>query len=137
MYLVVDANILIAALIRDSTTRKLLLSEKFELVAPEFLAGEIDKHIAEISKKAKVEKAELRSLILQLLKTSKIRAYKPESFAGKMKDAIAISPDKYDSPYFALALHLRCPIWSNDKKLKNQSEVTILSTKEVMQMGTK
>ena len=53
MYLVVDANILIAALIRDSTTRKLLLSEKFELVAPEFLAGEIDKHIAEISKKAK------------------------------------------------------------------------------------
>ena len=37
MKLVVDANILIAALLKDATTRELLLKEELELFAPEHL----------------------------------------------------------------------------------------------------
>ena len=42
--LVVDANIIAAALLKESTTRLLLLSEGMELFAPEFLAEEIGKY---------------------------------------------------------------------------------------------
>jgi len=42
-----------------------------------------------------------------------------------------ISPDPNDLMYFALALKLKCPIWSNDKELKKQNEVIIYSTEDL------
>ncbi|MCR4368755.1 MAG: PIN domain-containing protein [archaeon] len=134
MHLVVDANIVIAALVKDSTTRKLLLSEKFELAAPQFLFEELEKHVSEISKKAKVGKIELNKLILHMQKTSKITIYESGGFRGLMKEAQKISPDKNDSQYFALALHLNCQIWSNDKEMKNQDKVGIFNTKEILEL---
>ena len=45
-----------------------------------------------------------------------------------------ISPDQNDADYFALALKLNCPIWSNDKRLANQNTVKVYSTKELVGM---
>lgn len=45
-----------------------------------------------------------------------------------------ISPDKDDTLYIALAMKLKCPIWSNDKDLKKQSEVKIYSTKDIIEI---
>ena len=42
MRLVVDANILVAALLKDSTTRELLLEDDLELFAPEGLLAELE-----------------------------------------------------------------------------------------------
>ena len=42
-----------------------------------------------------------------------------------------ISPDPDDVLYFALALRLRCAVWSNDKKLKEQKIVNILTSEEI------
>ena len=42
MRLVVDANILVAALLKDSTTRELLLEDDLELFAPEGLLTELN-----------------------------------------------------------------------------------------------
>jgi len=33
--------------------------------------------------------------------------------------------------YFALALKMKCPIWSNDKRLKEQKTIKIISTDEL------
>ena len=44
-----------------------------------------------------------------------------------------ISPDADDTAYIALALHLNCPIWSNDKKLKKQDKVKVITTKELLE----
>ena len=49
-----------------------------------------------------------------------------------MKEAEKISPDFKDIHYFALALKLKCPIWSNDKRLKEQNQVKIVSTTELL-----
>ena len=47
-------------------------------------------------------------------------------------DAKHISPDVKDVPYFAAALKLKIPIWSNDAALKQkQDAVKVYSTKEV------
>ncbi|MEK6968674.1 MAG: PIN domain-containing protein [Nanoarchaeota archaeon] len=49
-------------------------------------------------------------------------------------EAKKISPDPDDVAYFALALYLGCPIWSNDKRLKEQNKVRIITTKELAQI---
>ena len=45
-----------------------------------------------------------------------------------------ISPDINDTEYFALALKLKCSIWSNDKKLKKQNKVKVYSTEEIVRV---
>jgi len=49
---VLDANILIAALLRDSTTRRLVVVGGHELHAPDYLFDEIDAHRDELSKRS-------------------------------------------------------------------------------------
>ena len=51
MKLVVDANILFASMIKDSLTAELLLSDKLNLFAPEFLFDEFTKYEEYILKK--------------------------------------------------------------------------------------
>ncbi|MBI2152065.1 hypothetical protein HYU21_05030 [Candidatus Woesearchaeota archaeon] len=36
--------------------------------------------------------------------------------------------------YFALALKLNCALWSNDKKLREQSEVKVYNTYELVKL---
>lgn len=48
--------------------------------------------------------------------------------------AESISPDPDDVLYFALALKSNCAIWSNDKKLKEQSEVRVFSAEELLKI---
>jgi len=50
-----------------------------------------------------------------------------------LKEAKSISPDPDDSDFFALALKLNCPIWSEEKKLKKQLEVKVVNTSELIE----
>ena len=52
-------------------------------------------------------------------------------FIGKAKE---ICPDANDVEYFALALKYNCSIWSNDKALKRQSTIKVLSTSELLEL---
>lgn len=48
--------------------------------------------------------------------------------------AESVCPDPKDIPYFALALKLGCPIWSNERKLKEgQSVVNVFSTEDLLE----
>ncbi|MHA1489373.1 MAG: PIN domain-containing protein [Promethearchaeota archaeon] len=47
MKLIIDANIIISGLIKDSTNRKIILSPKFEYFSPEFLLKELNKYYHE------------------------------------------------------------------------------------------
>jgi len=51
MKLVIDANILFAALIKEGSTAELLISDKIQLFAPEFLFKEFSKYKNLILKK--------------------------------------------------------------------------------------
>jgi predicted nucleic acid-binding protein len=53
-------------------------------------------------------------------------------FSKQTKKAKEICPDPDDTEYFALALQLNCPLWSNDKKLKNQQEIRVINTIELL-----
>ncbi|MEK6937142.1 MAG: PIN domain-containing protein [Nanoarchaeota archaeon] len=129
MDLIIDANVLFAALIKDSTSVDLIFSDNIRLFAPEFLLLEFKKHKEEILNKTKRTEKEFNEIFTIL--ESLITLIPKEDFQEFMKKAKDISPDEDDIHYFALALKLNLPIWSNDKKLKEQNLVKIYSTEEI------
>ena len=50
------------------------------------------------------------------------------------EQGVDISPDLKDVTYFSLALKLNGIIWSNDKKLKEQTMVKVVNTSELINM---
>jgi predicted nucleic acid-binding protein len=51
MELVLDANILFSALIKEGITRELMLADEIVLFTPEYIINEFLEHIGEIAKK--------------------------------------------------------------------------------------
>ena len=132
MKLVVDANVLFSALIKEGITRELLLLKGLILYVPEFILEEFFKHIEELAEKMKINKIELSKKIDKLLFLSGIKVVDRKEFENFFNYAEKISPDPNDSEYFALALRLNCPIWSNDKRLKEQKIIKIYSTMQLL-----
>lgn len=131
MDLVIDANIIISALLStEGKTFDLIFNDKLRLFAPKFLLEEIKKHKAEILKKSGLEDNQL-SIILDTV-SSRIDFMPKQDFRVFINKAKRISPDPNDTEYFALALKQNCPIWSNDKKLKNQNEIVVYSTNDLV-----
>jgi len=63
---VVDANVLIAALLRDSTTRNLIVLGGMELHAPRYLMREVEAHWEELIARSGVPLAALRAALRTL-----------------------------------------------------------------------
>ena len=132
MKLVVDANILFAALIKKRSTAELLISDKFQLFAPEFLFEEFSKYEELILKKTHRSNKEFNQF-LELLK-DQITIVPKKEITPFIDKAEKISPDPKDTIYLALALALKSNVWSNDKKLKEgQNKVNVLSTEELIE----
>jgi predicted nucleic acid-binding protein len=130
MQFVVDANILFAALIKNSLTAELLLDEFVLFYTPEFVFEEFKKHEKEVLEKTKQSPEEFE-FTYQTLR-SHIKVVPKEEYEDKLIEAGNISPDPNDAPYFALALKLKIPIWSNDKKIRDQKEVKVYNTHDLM-----
>lgn len=132
MDLVVDANIIFSALIKDSHTRHFLLFGYNSLHVPDFVIEEIEEHMEEIRDKTGLSKKQLIQILDELMRESKIRKVDYSEIREFIPQAEKVSPDPDDVQYFALAMRLGCPIWSNDKKLKQQNVVQVLNSSEVI-----
>ncbi len=131
MDLVVDANILFAALIRDSTTSTMLFDDRLHLFAPEYLLIEFEKYRNVILKKTNRSDEEFNE-VLDLFQR-RIFFVPSEEISDFIEPALAITPDMKDVPYIALALCRHISIWSNDKKLKTcLGEVQVYSTHDLL-----
>lgn len=134
MKVVVDANILFAALIKNNHTRHLLLHPGLELYVPEYLFDEIKKHIGTLTSKTGLSGSEVSELLDNLLSIGQIQTLAFEDFQKLLPKAESISPDLADAPYLALCLLLRCPLWSNDARLKEQELVKVITTAELSKL---
>ncbi|MFA5797760.1 MAG: PIN domain-containing protein [Candidatus Woesearchaeota archaeon] len=132
MDLVIDANVLFSVLIKRGKTEELILHEDIQLFAPEFIFEEFDKYTKLIIEKTERSKEELDE-ILDVLK-KKIKTIPNEETEKSLSEAQIICPDKDDVEYFALALKLHCPLWSQDKALKQQNIIKVYSTEELNKM---
>ena len=133
MELVIDANIIMSALITPGTrTCDILFSNDFMFYAPEFLLEQFLEHRQEIFSKSSLSEEDFNLFLLLISSRIKFISFSEfERFISKAKE---LCPDPDDMEYFALALKLRCGIWSNDKKLKEQDKVKVYSTKDLIKI---
>lgn len=131
MKLVLDSNIIFSALIRKSTARSIILSDVFDLHAPEYIFTEITKHKELLLRKSKMNEGDFNALLLLLQKH--VHFVSKENYNEKMAMAedILREIDITDSPFLALAMALNCSIWSNDGHFKKQDQAGVYTTKEL------
>ncbi len=135
MMLVVDVNITNSALISTTgITREMLFSDELMLISAEYLRSESEEHEQEIKEKSGLTDGEFKT-VLELIfsRITFVSFYEYEKFIAEAKE---ICPDPDDVEYFALALRLKCPIWSNDQKLKKQDKIKVYNTSELKRLLT-
>jgi len=121
----------ISLLIAKSSKHKLFFSGKQDIISPDIILFEIGKHWDEISGKSRLSKWEL-SLEFSVVREQVTIFYFEKS--KWLKEGVKISPDPDDAEYFALAPKFNCPIWSEDRPLKEQqSKVEVLDIRKLLE----
>ena len=135
MRFVVDTNRIIASLVRDSASRKILLSEKFEFLTVGVARSEIEEHRKELREKAKLTDKQLDTILAMLFKrifvVSDVVIEKKMRQAEKIMDTI----DPSDTPFIAVALAMENDgIWSDDKHFSKQKRIKVWKTKDLLRL---
>ena len=135
MNIVIDANVLFSALIKDSTTRRIILEHDGFFLFPSYIFIEMEKHKDELLKKSRMSEEDFGKLLRMILKrvviipNEVLIPHKREAYKI-VKD---IDPD--DTLFFACALaHSNSIIWSDDKKLKKQNKIRVYLTEEIIRI---
>ena len=132
MQIVIDANIIIALLVKPGKPINLFFDSRLSLFAPQLLFEELENNREEIKKKSRLTEEEFE-WVEALLKKN-IAIIPEEEFLKWREEADQICPDPKDIVYFALALYLNCPLWSNEKKLKEQQKILVYATDELIKL---
>lgn len=138
MIIVVDTNIIIAALIKDSTTRKIIIESGFDFTYPEPALKEILKYHQLILDKSGYTKKEFDIIFDKLL--DYINLVPLEIIKPKIHQANKIigKIDVNDVIFIATALALdNAYIWSDDSDFEKQNSVKILKTKDIIKIVEK
>ena len=129
MQLVIDANPFIAGFLRNSTSRKIILSEKVNLCSPSWILEEFKRNESELKSKfpSSSNFSETKEILVKFIKI-----LPGSEYSSFILEASKLTKHEKDIPYFALALHLSCPIWSDEKSFKSQSKILVYSTVELI-----
>lgn len=132
MKLVLDSNILFSGILKNSTTRNILVSEEFEFFLSEYTLLEINNHRQFLLEKTKLSVTEFTTTLNMLLERATIVA--DETFAPYLERAQQIMEhiDLDDAPFIAHALSFpNDGIWSNDKDMRQQTTIRVWTTEEL------
>ena len=132
MKLVVDANVVISALIADSKTRELIVTLEPDLFTPEFVYDEIGNYeglIVEKSGMAPGRVAQFIDLLFQYSEVVPTSEFYP--YIEEAEEAIG-DTDPDDVLYVACALATDAAIWSDDSDFQEQDVVEAHPTSYVI-----
>ncbi|MCL4328039.1 MAG: PIN domain-containing protein [Candidatus Thermoplasmatota archaeon] len=134
MKLVVDANILISALIRDGASREIIFANEFNLVCPEYLSEELEKYKILIANKSGLTAEEVSLMIALLFK--RIRIIPSADYQTKMLEAESLMEnDISDAPYVACYIATKSEgIWTNDSDFVGKRRVTVYRTEDLLKL---
>lgn len=134
MKIVADTNRIIAALVKDSTTRKILFDKSFEFATPDYTITEIYEHKDELKGIAKLTDEEfdiLFALIFEHIKIIPEPDYR--SFIEECKDEIS---DIDDVPILATAVAIDADgIWAHDPHFKEQKKIKLFTNIDMLNMS--
>ncbi|MFH0971621.1 MAG: PIN domain-containing protein [Candidatus Micrarchaeota archaeon] len=129
MRIIVDANVLFSALLKDSLTRKIWFNSELMLYSTKFMLVELSKYKPYLLKKYAGEEEDFNNLTIKLL--SKIKFIDDSKLVPFLPAAESLISDEKDQLYIALALKEGTPIWSNDLGFKQQRRIRVFSTLEL------
>src|SRR3989344_3658052 len=130
--MIIDNNILFSLMKPDSKNSSLFSILEIEFMAPSFIIQEFNKYHKDCLKKSGLSEELFEKRKKEIL--NNIRLFEFKEFRSFLNRAMKNTPDQDDAPYFALALKLNLPIWSNDSDLKKQDKVKIFDTKEIIDL---
>jgi len=131
--LVADANILVAAYLRDSTVRRIILFSDVQFLVPEFIFEELENHLPELTKRSGLTEAESKRLLDRLRGRFAIVPEELVSQQLQVARAAMKGIDPKDTAYLACALCVPCDgIWSDDPHMKRQDLVVSFTTGELL-----
>jgi len=132
MKLVIDANVVISALIADSKTRELIVTLEPDLLTPAFVYDEIENYEELIVNKSGMEPDRVTQFIDLLFQY--IEVVHAEEFyqAIERADAAIGDTDPDDVLYLACAIASDAAIWSDDSDFEEQNLVETYSTGDVI-----
>ena len=132
MKLVVDTNKLFTFFWKGSLIKKLLFAGH-DLYSPEFALQELESHKSEIMLKTKINLEEYEYLKNKL--SNNVVFVSLSKYKDQLTKALSLNPDNpKDVDFLALALKLNASIVSDDKELKNQSEIRVFNKKEYSEL---
>lgn len=118
---VVDANILFSALLRDdSSFAQILFTSEHTFFVCESTIVELFKHKEKLVKLSKLSETEVTRLFYLLLKH--LTVYREVLIAPEVRrqaHVLCADLDEADTPHVALALHLGGLLWTGDKRLRS------------------
>ena len=132
MKLVVDANIVISALIADSKTRELLVTLEPDLLTPGFVHDEIENYTELIAEKSGMSPDRVEQfidLLFQYIEVVPAREFHPSIEAA---EAAIGETDPDDVLYVACALATDAAVWSDNTDFDEQAVVETYSTSDVI-----
>lgn len=132
MKVVVDANVVISALIADSKTRELIVLLEPNLLTPEVIHDEIENYEAPIVEKSGMDAnrvSQFIDLLFQYIETVPASEFYP--YIEAADEAIG-DTDPDDVLYVACALARDAGVWSDDSDFDEQDIVPVYSTSEVI-----
>lgn len=138
MKIILDANILFSALIKDSTIRKIILEYDGQFLFPEYIFEEMKKHQEMLYQKTKLDEKEFNQLLQMIL--TKVLIVPNETLTPYREKARGIMEkiDPNDVLFIACGLaHSGSVIWSDDKGFKKQNVTPTLNTLEIIEILTK
>jgi len=135
MKFIIDTNILVSSLLKDSTTREILLNESFEFYLPEMVMIELKKYLSYIIQKSGLTEKEIKEILNTLLENLKLVPL--DEYEDKMGEAMKIMSkiDEKDAQFIAVALSIKNDgIWSNDKHFEKQEKIQVFKTIDIIKL---
>ena len=132
MKLVIDANVVISALIANSKTRELIVTLEPDLLTPAFVYDEIENYEDLIVEKSGMNPnrvAQFIDLLFQYIDVVPASEFYPSIESAD--DAIG-DTDPDDVLYLACAVASDAAIWSDDSDFDEQSMVETYTTSDVI-----
>ena len=133
MKLVIDVNCIISGLIKDSSTRRIIMDNEDGFFTPEHTLSKLTKYKEEICKKAGLNEAEYDTVLSMLFESIDIVPAEDYAFCMEKATQLLGQIDIEDVPFIALALAKHLGIWSNDLHFKRQTAVKVISTNELIE----
>ena len=133
MRIILDANIILSALMKSGTTRKIILSKEIEFYTIQYTLEEVLKYSDLIKKKSGLSDYELKIVLGTIFENIKIIPIKTVKSNFKKAFEVIKAIDPKDAPILAGAMSIpNDGLWTNDKHLKQQKLNKTISTKELL-----